>query len=501
MHLHAAGPEVVERALRGDRQRLDADDVLGPAGQMHLAGRDHRRDAAVACRVDPAELVLARRPVAEHRVHVAVDQPGRDGGALARRSPSSAPSASMSLALADRGDAAVDGDDGVGVEDRPGEVAATAAGRCCGSRASSARPAPGQCPEPSSSPRGPASRLTSARPCGICLYTNKLWPARARRPRRLYGAAAMSHLNEERVLAVTHWTPDLFSFTTTRNASFRFRSGQFTMIGIEVEGRPLLRAYSLDERPLRGHPEVLLQHQGLRTGPLTSRLQHLKEGDPIVVGRKATGTLVLDSLMPGRNLYLLGTGTGLAPLRQPRQGPGGLRALRARNPGPRLTARSTSSPTATASSRATARGTSPSMERACDREARLRSRPSPASRSATAAASTTISSSSRQALRDGSEPRSPSIPATGPRHDLRRPRHACRDHAPFLAERALVEGASRPARAKTSTKRRSWSARRRLTLPQSPEAATGPSPRVRRRRGRAARDAARSAATCTGSGG
>ncbi len=121
----------------------------------------------------------------------------------------------------------------------------------------------------------------------------------------------MSHLNEERVLAVTHWTPDSFSFTTTRNASFRFRSGQFTMIGIEVEGRPLLRAYSLAS----AHYEDTLSFFSIKVsnGPLTSRLQHLKEGDPIVVGRKATGTLVLDSLMPGRNLYLLGTGTGLAP--------------------------------------------------------------------------------------------------------------------------------------------------------------------------------------------
>jgi ferredoxin/flavodoxin---NADP+ reductase len=121
----------------------------------------------------------------------------------------------------------------------------------------------------------------------------------------------MSHLNEERVLGVTHWTPDLFSFTTTRNPAFRFQSGQFTMIGLEVEGRPLLRAYSLAS----AHYEETLEFFSIKVpdGPLTSRLQHLREGDPIVVSRKATGTLVLDSLLSGRNLYLLGTGTGLAP--------------------------------------------------------------------------------------------------------------------------------------------------------------------------------------------
>jgi ferredoxin--NADP+ reductase len=121
----------------------------------------------------------------------------------------------------------------------------------------------------------------------------------------------MSHLNEERVLEVKHWTPDLFSFTTTRDPSFRFQSGQFTMIGLQVEGRPLLRAYSLAS----AHYEETLEFFSIKVpdGPLTSRLQHLKEGDPIAVSRKATGTLLLDSLLPGRSLYLLGTGTGLAP--------------------------------------------------------------------------------------------------------------------------------------------------------------------------------------------
>lgn len=116
---------------------------------------------------------------------------------------------------------------------------------------------------------------------------------------------------EERVLSVRHWTDRLFSFTTTRDAGFRFRNGEFTMIGIKVEGRPLMRAYSV----VSPNYEETLEFYSIKVpdGPLTSRLQHLKEGDPVIVGRKATGTLVIDNLRPGENLYLLGTGTGLAP--------------------------------------------------------------------------------------------------------------------------------------------------------------------------------------------
>jgi ferredoxin--NADP+ reductase len=121
----------------------------------------------------------------------------------------------------------------------------------------------------------------------------------------------MSHLNEERVLSVHHWTEQLFSFTTTRDRAFRFKNGQFTMIGIPVNGKPLLRAYSMASP----NYDEKLEFFSIKVpdGPLTSRLQHLKEGDPIFVGRKPTGTLVLDNLRDGRNLYLLGTGTGLAP--------------------------------------------------------------------------------------------------------------------------------------------------------------------------------------------
>ncbi|MFG1296109.1 ferredoxin--NADP reductase [Xanthobacter variabilis] len=121
----------------------------------------------------------------------------------------------------------------------------------------------------------------------------------------------MSNLMEERVLSVRHWTDRLFSFTTTRDAGFRFRNGEFTMIGIKVDGRPLMRAYSV----VSPNYEETLEFYSIKVpdGPLTSRLQHLKEGDTIIVGRKATGTLVIDNLNPGANLYLLGTGTGLAP--------------------------------------------------------------------------------------------------------------------------------------------------------------------------------------------
>ena len=121
----------------------------------------------------------------------------------------------------------------------------------------------------------------------------------------------MSNFNQETVVSVHHWTDRLFSFRTTRNPSFRFQNGQFTMMGVEVQGRPLLRAYSL----VSANYEDQLEFFSIKVadGPLTSRLQHLKEGDPILVSRKATGTLVLDNLAPGRNLYLLGTGTGLAP--------------------------------------------------------------------------------------------------------------------------------------------------------------------------------------------
>jgi ferredoxin--NADP+ reductase len=121
----------------------------------------------------------------------------------------------------------------------------------------------------------------------------------------------MSTLHSEEVTSVRHWTESLFSFTTTRDAGFRFQNGQFAMIGLEVSGRPLLRAYSLAS----ANHEENLEFFSIKVpdGPLTSRLQHLKEGDRILVNSKPTGTLILDNLQPGRHLYLLSTGTGLAP--------------------------------------------------------------------------------------------------------------------------------------------------------------------------------------------
>jgi ferredoxin--NADP+ reductase len=121
----------------------------------------------------------------------------------------------------------------------------------------------------------------------------------------------MSAFNTETVTHVHHWTDRLFSFRTTRNSAFRFENGQFVMIGLPVNGKPLLRAYSV----VSPNYEEQLEFLSIKVpdGPLTSRLQHIQVGDEIIVGRKATGTLLANNLLPGRNLYLIGTGTGLAP--------------------------------------------------------------------------------------------------------------------------------------------------------------------------------------------
>ena len=121
----------------------------------------------------------------------------------------------------------------------------------------------------------------------------------------------MSNFNTETVTHVRHWTNTLFSFRSTRDPSFRFINGQFTMIGLEVNGRPLLRAYSMASSSYEEELEFFSIK--VADGPLTSRLQHLKEGDTILVGRKPTGTLIQDNLHPGKTLWLLGTGTGMAP--------------------------------------------------------------------------------------------------------------------------------------------------------------------------------------------
>ncbi len=120
-----------------------------------------------------------------------------------------------------------------------------------------------------------------------------------------------SNLTRERVLDVHHWNDNVFSFKTTRDRGLRFRSGHFLMMGLEIDGRPLLRAYSLAS----AHYDEHLEFYSIKVpdGPLTQHLAHIRVGDQVLVGRKPTGTLVLDNLLPGRNLYLLGTGTGLAP--------------------------------------------------------------------------------------------------------------------------------------------------------------------------------------------
>ena len=115
----------------------------------------------------------------------------------------------------------------------------------------------------------------------------------------------------ERVTWVRHWTDSLFSLRTTRDPGLRFASGQFVMLGLELEGKPLLRAYSIASAAYAD--ELEFYSIKVQDGPLTSRLQKIAPGDEVLVGKKPTGTLVLDGLRPGRNLYLVGTGTGLAP--------------------------------------------------------------------------------------------------------------------------------------------------------------------------------------------
>lgn len=121
----------------------------------------------------------------------------------------------------------------------------------------------------------------------------------------------MASTGTERVLSVHHWNDTLFTFRTTRDPSLRFRNGHFVMLGLPVDGKPLLRAYSVASANHAEHLEFFSIK--VANGPLTSHLQHLKPGDEIIVGRKPVGSLVLDDLRPGRHLYLLSTGTGLAP--------------------------------------------------------------------------------------------------------------------------------------------------------------------------------------------
>lgn len=133
----------------------------------------------------------------------------------------------------------------------------------------------------------------------------------------------MAAFTEETVLDIKHYTERLFRFSTTRERAFRFRSGEFVMLGLMVNDqpssgeaigqkqKPLLRAYSIaspawDEK---------LDFYSIKVpdGPLTSILADIKVGDKVLVGKKPTGTLVLDALLPAKRLYMLATGTGIAP--------------------------------------------------------------------------------------------------------------------------------------------------------------------------------------------
>ena len=116
----------------------------------------------------------------------------------------------------------------------------------------------------------------------------------------------------QEVTMVRHWTDQLFSFRVTRPQSLRFRSGEFVMIGLlDDRGKPLLRAYSIASPSW----DEALEFYSIKVpdGPLTSRLQHIQPGDQIILRPKPVGTLVLDALLPGKRLWFLATGTGIAP--------------------------------------------------------------------------------------------------------------------------------------------------------------------------------------------
>ncbi|TCM67322.1 ferredoxin--NADP+ reductase [Acinetobacter calcoaceticus] len=121
----------------------------------------------------------------------------------------------------------------------------------------------------------------------------------------------MAAFNVEKITHVHHWNDTLFSFKTTRDTALRFKNGQFVMIGLEVNGKPLMRAYSIASANYEEELEFFSIK--VQDGPLTSILQKVAVGDELLISKKPTGTLVLDDLNPGKNLYLLSSGTGLAP--------------------------------------------------------------------------------------------------------------------------------------------------------------------------------------------
>ncbi|BCL76263.1 ferredoxin--NADP(+) reductase [Jeongeupia sp. HS-3] len=121
----------------------------------------------------------------------------------------------------------------------------------------------------------------------------------------------MSTYATEKILSVHHWNDTLFSFKTTRDPGLKFENGQFVMIGLEINGKKVMRAYSVASANYEEHLEFFSIK--VQNGPLTSELQKIKVGDDILISRKPTGTLVLSDLKPGKTLYYLSTGTGLAP--------------------------------------------------------------------------------------------------------------------------------------------------------------------------------------------
>jgi ferredoxin/flavodoxin---NADP+ reductase len=121
----------------------------------------------------------------------------------------------------------------------------------------------------------------------------------------------VASVGSEQVLSVRHWNDTVFSFRTTRDPSLRFENGHFLMLGLPVDGKPLLRAYSIASANYEDHLEFLSIK--VPDGPLTSRLKSIQPGDRVEVSRKPTGTLLLRDLKPGRRLYLVSSGTGLAP--------------------------------------------------------------------------------------------------------------------------------------------------------------------------------------------
>ncbi len=156
----------------------------------------------------------------------------------------------------------------------------------------------------------PALRDIALRPAGehVAGTMDSLIPST---PPGAPSAAIPAAFAGETVTWVHHWTERLFSFRCTRDERFRFVAGQFAMIGLMAKAKPLVRAYSMVSAPWE--PELEFLSIKVPDGPLTSRLQHVRPGDTVLIGRKPTGTLLTENLLPGRTLWLLATGTGLAP--------------------------------------------------------------------------------------------------------------------------------------------------------------------------------------------